>query len=109
MVVIKTSNLVAAKLDLPTEKFTVSFQSRLLKDPWITPFTDSEIVRLARSGVKNIAVVCPAFVSDNLETLEEIAIEGRGIFIEAGGKTFDLIPCMNANDLWLNALKYFVE
>ena len=107
--VLTTTALVAEKLNLPSDKFSVSFQSRLLRDPWITPFTDSEIVKLAQRGVKSIAVICPAFVSDNLETLEEIAIEGKETFIEAGGSRLDLIPCMNDNHLWIDTLKHYVE
>ena len=107
--VIKTTSLVAERLNLPSDRFSVSFQSRLLRDPWITPFTDSEIVRLAQSGLKSIAVICPAFVTDNLETLEEIAIAGKETFLEYGGIKCDLIPCMNDNNLWIKALKYYIE
>ena len=107
--VIKTTELVAERLNLPEDRFSVSFQSRVLKDPWITPFTDSEIERLAETGLKSIAVICPAFVSDNLETLEEIAIEGKETFVKAGGSVCDLIPCMNDNRLWIKALKSYVE
>ena len=107
--VIKTTELVAERLNLPEDRFSVSFQSRVLKDPWITPFTDSEIERLAETGLKSIAVICPAFVSDNLETLEEIAIEGKETFVKAGGSVCDLIPCMNDNNLWIKALKSYVE
>ena len=107
--VMQTTALVAERLHLPGDRYSVSFQSRLLRDPWITPFTDSEIVKLAQSGLKSIAVICPAFVSDNLETLEEISIEGKETFVEAGGSVCDLIPCMNDNHLWINALKSYVE
>ena len=100
---------MAERLNLPEDRFSVSFQSRVLKDPSITPFTDSEIERLAETGLKSIAVICPAFVSDNLETLEEIAIEGKETFVKAGGSVCDLIPCMNDNSLWIKALKSYVE
>jgi len=90
-------------------KYSVSFQSRLGRDPWLKPYTDFEFARLAESGVKKLLVICPAFVSDCLETLEEIAIRGREIFLEAGGTEFDLIPCMNENTRWLDALEKMVR
>lgn len=85
--------------------YSVSFQSRLGRDPWLKPYTDLELVRLAENGVKKLMVICPAFVSDCLETLEEIALRGREIFIEAGGSEFELIPCMNEHPEWLDALE----
>jgi len=87
----------------------VSFQSRLGRDPWLKPYTDFEFVRLAENGVKKLLVICPAFVSDCLETLEEIAMRGREIFIDAGGKEFALIPCMNEHPRWLDALEKLVR
>jgi ferrochelatase len=80
---------------------TISFQSRLLRDPWLSPYTDYEIERLAKEGVKKIKVICPAFISDCLETLEEIAMEGKEEFIEHGGEEFELIPCLNTHPLWI--------
>lgn len=94
---------------VPADKYSVSFQSRLGRDPWLKPYTDFEFVRLAKSGVKSLLVICPAFVSDCLETLEEIAIRGREIFLEAGGTEFDLIPCMNEHPRWLDALEKMVR
>lgn len=85
--------------------YTIAFQSRLGKDPWLTPYTDKTIEGLAKKGVKHLAVVCPAFVSDCLETLEEIGEEGEEIFLEHGGKSFTLIPCLNDDELWIDALK----
>ncbi|MEI8340509.1 MAG: ferrochelatase, partial [Verrucomicrobiota bacterium] len=90
---------------VPADKFSTAFQSRLGRDPWLKPYTDFEIERLAKEGVKKLLVICPAFVSDCLETLEEIAMRGREIFIEAGGSEFDLIPCMNEHPRWLEALE----
>ncbi len=90
---------------VPAEKFSVAFQSRLGRDPWLKPYTDFELTRLAKSGVKKLLVICPAFVSDCLETLEEIAIRGRKTFLEAGGTDFALIPCMNDHPRWLDALE----
>jgi len=94
---------------VPANKFSVSFQSRLGRDPWLKPYTDFELPRLAGDGVKNLLVICPAFVSDCLETLEEIAMRGREIFLEAGGSEFALIPCLNEHPRWLEALEKIVR
>ena len=79
---------------------TISFQSRLLKAPWLGPYTDHEIERLAKEGVKNLKVICPAFITDCLETLEEIAMEGKDEFLKNGGEELELIPCLNTHPLW---------
>ena len=94
---------------LPADKYSVAFQSRLGRDPWLKPYTDFELTRLAESGVKKILVICPAFVSDCLETLEEIAMRGRETFLEAGGTELTLIPCMNEHPRWLEALEKIVR
>lgn len=94
---------------VPADKYSVSFQSRLGRDPWLKPYTDFEFARLANSGIKKLLVICPAFVSDCLETLEEIAIRGREIFLESGGKEFELIPCMNEHPRWIEALEKMVR
>ena len=88
---------------------SVAFQSRLGRDPWLTPFTDAEIQRLAKSGIKKLLVICPAFVSDCLETLEEIGQRGRESFLQAGGQELKLIPCLNENPAWIDALASFSE
>lgn len=93
---------------VPREKYSVSFQSRLGKDPWLKPYTDFELERLAKQGVKKLLVICPAFVADCLETIEEIGIRGRETFLRAGGKEFALIPCMNEHSLWIEALEKMV-
>lgn len=85
-------------------RYSVAFQSRLGRDPWLTPYTDREIERLARSGIRRLLVMCPAFVSDCLETLEEIGMRGRSAFLEAGGEAFHLIPCLNEHPAWIEAL-----
>jgi ferrochelatase len=82
-----------------------SFQSRLGRDRWLGPFTEQEIVRLARSGVGRLAVLCPSFVCDCLETLEEIGQRGRDLFLEAGGGEFRMIPCLNDHPSWVAALE----
>ncbi len=88
---------------------SVAFQSRLGREPWLRPYTDEELVRLAREGVQKLLVICPAFVSDCLETLEEIGGRGQESFHHAGGKTLQLIPCMNEHPRWLAALETMVK
>ena len=101
--VLETSKLCAKKLELKDNEWGVSFQSRI-GPGWIQPFTDKELVRLAEEGIKNLDVVCPAFVTDNLETLEEMNIRGRETFLEAGGKSFKYIPCLNDEESWVDFL-----
>ena len=101
--VLETSKLCAKKLELKDNEWGVSFQSRI-GPGWIQPFTDKELVRLAEEGIKNLDVVCPAFVTDNLETLEEMNIRGRETFLEAGGESFNYIPCLNNEDSWVDFL-----
>ena len=93
---------------IPESKYSVAFQSRLGRDPWLKPYTDFELVRLPKEGKKRLLVICPAFVSDCLETLEEIGMRGRDTFMEAGGKEFAQIPCLNEHPLWLEALQAMV-
>jgi len=89
-------------------RYSVAFQSRLGREPWLRPYTDHELVRLAQTGVRNLRVICPAFVADCLETLEEIGIRGRELFLNAGGTEFRLIPCLNTHPLWIQALEHSV-
>ncbi|MCL4176140.1 MAG: ferrochelatase [Verrucomicrobia bacterium] len=89
-------------------RYSVSFQSRLGRDPWLKPYTDLELERLAREGVRRLRVICPAFVSDCLETIEEIGIRGRETFLSAGGTDFALIPCLNEHPSWIHALENMV-
>lgn len=103
-----TTRLVAEALQIPADKFSISFQSRLGKG-WLTPFTDFRLKEMPKEGIKNLLVVCPAFVSDCLETLEEIAIRGKETFLEAGGKSFAMIPCLNTNPLWVNAIEEMIR
>lgn len=88
---------------------SVAFQSRLGKDPWLTPHTEHELERLASIGIKRLCVICPAFVADCLETLEEIGMRGREIFLAAGGKDYRLIPCLNDHPLWIDALHAMID
>jgi ferrochelatase len=100
----QTTKAFVEKAGIPREKYSVSFQSRLGKDPWLKPYTDFELERLAKQGVKKLLVICPAFVSDCLETIEEIGMRGRETFLQAGGKEFDQIPCPNEHPLWIDTL-----
>jgi protoporphyrin/coproporphyrin ferrochelatase len=98
-----TAHAVAKKLGIPQAKYSVGFQSRL-GTGWIKPYSDQLFVELAKSGVKNLAVACPSFTADCLETLEEIAIGGHEIFVEAGGDDLTLVPCVNDGDDWVAAV-----
>jgi ferrochelatase len=98
-----TARGIAERLGLSADRYTVSFQSRLGKIPWIQPFTDVVLPELAKRGVKRVAVYCPAFVADCLETLEEIGIRAREMFREAGGVELALVPSLNATARWVDA------
>lgn len=106
--VFTTTRLVTQQLNIPADKFSVSFQSRL-GSGWLTPFTDGRLRELPAQGVKNLLVVCPAFVGDCLETLEEIAMEGKKQFLDAGGERFEMIPCLNTQPAWVEAICNLVE
>ena len=93
--VFATTRAFAARADLAPGRYSVSFQSRLAGEPWCRPFTDTELARLPATGAKRILVMCPAFVADCLETLEEIGGQGRETFLSAGGTSFRMIPCLN--------------
>jgi ferrochelatase len=99
-----TARALAARLALPADRWSVSFQSRLGRTPWIRPYTDLVLPELAQRGVRSVAVVCPAFVADCLETLEEIAIRARELFRAAGGETLTLVPSLNATPAWVEAV-----
>lgn len=106
--VITTTRHVTETLNIPKSKFSISFQSRLGKG-WLTPFTDIRLEELPKEGVKKLLVVCPAFVSDCLETIEEIADRGKKTFMDAGGESYEMIPCLNANPLWVKAIAGWVK
>ena len=105
----ETTELVKKELGLDEKKVSSSFQSRLGSDPWLQPFTDKEFERLAHEGKKRLAVITPAFVSDCLETLEEIAMEGEEEFKEAGGEAFIHIPCLNDRDDWATLMAQWIK
>ncbi len=106
---IVTTELVAKALQIPAEKLEQTFQSRLGNDPWLTPFTAKRLTELPNEGIKKLLVVCPAFVSDCLETLEEIAMQGKESFINAGGESLTLIPCLNLQPLWINTVTEWLK
>jgi ferrochelatase len=94
---------------IPKQKYSISFQSRLGRYPWLKPYTDFVLPDLAKSGVRKVLVICPSFVSDCLETLEEIGLRGRETFLAAGGGELTLIPCLNTHPLWIEALQNMVS
>jgi protoporphyrin/coproporphyrin ferrochelatase len=101
----KTARLLATQLGLSQEQYRVTFQSRFGKAQWLQPYTEPTLQQLAREGVERVDVLCPGFVADCLETLEEIDQEAREAFIEAGGKSFHYIACLNDRHEWIAALR----
>jgi ferrochelatase len=101
---LKTGRLVAEALGLPKDRWLVTFQSRFGKAEWLKPYTQDTLESLAREGVASVDVICPGFVADCLETLEEIAVENRDAFLDAGGKAFSYVPCLNERDDFIRAL-----
>lgn len=100
----KTARLLAEHLGLSRQQYRVTFQSRFGKAKWLEPYTEPTLRELARTGTQRVDVICPGFTSDCLETLEEIAMEVRAAFIEAGGREFHYISCLNDQPAWLDAL-----
>ena len=100
----KTARLLAAELGLDAKQYVVTFQSRFGRAEWLKPYTADTLVALAKDGMARVDVVCPGFVADCLETLEEIGIESKQAFLGAGGEDFHLIPCLNEHPLWIAAL-----
>ena len=104
-----TTEKVKKALNLEEDKVSTSFQSRLAGDPWLKPYTDYEFERLAKEGKTRLAVITPAFVSDCLETLEEIAMEGEEEFMEAGGTAYKHISCLNDRDDWVGLMAKWID
>ncbi|MFE8072198.1 ferrochelatase [Marinobacteraceae bacterium S3BR75-40.1] len=104
----KTSRLLAERLKLKEGEYLTTFQSRFGKAEWLKPYTDATLKSLPGEGVKSVDAFCPGFAADCLETLEEIAEENRGYFMEAGGETFSYIPCLNATEPHIEALEKLV-
>ncbi|HEV2523774.1 MAG TPA: ferrochelatase, partial [Gammaproteobacteria bacterium] len=103
-----TSDALANALGLSKTQYRVSFQSRLGRTPWIKPYTDLILPEFIQQGIRNIAIVCPSFVADCLETLEEINIRAREQWQSLGGNTFTFIPCLNTEPLWIKAMAKMV-
>jgi ferrochelatase len=99
-----TTQLVAGRLNIPLEKHSISFQSRLGREEWLKPYTAPLLEQLPGKGIKKLVILCPAFVSDCLETLEEIAMAGKEAFLNAGGESFTFVPCLNVQPQWVQAI-----
>ncbi|HEX7812333.1 MAG TPA: ferrochelatase [Burkholderiales bacterium] len=100
----KTARMLAEELGLKPEQYAVTFQSRFGRTEWLKPYTMETVVELGKRKLKRLDVVCPGFVADCLETLEEIGIENKAAFLQAGGEEFNLIPCLNERHEWIEAL-----
>jgi len=107
--VIQTTKLTANALGLPKDKFSISFQSRLGADAWLKPSTVEQLTSFPKKGIKKLIILCPAFVSDCLETLEEVQMEGRETFMENGGEEFTVIPCLNDREDWIKTLAHLIK
>ncbi|HOZ85449.1 MAG TPA: ferrochelatase [Niabella sp.] len=107
--VIQTTLLATKALGIPRDKWAISFQSRLGRDPWLLPSSQERIPNLPNEGVKKIKVICPSFISDCLETLEEIDTEGKKDFLAHGGESFDYIPCLNTHEVWVDSLVQLIK
>ena len=107
--VLTTTKLVAKELGLPATKFSSAFQSRLGADAWLKPNSADHFIQFPKHGIKRLVVVCPAFVSDCLETLEEIQMEGRESFLGNGGEEFTTVPCLNERADWIETLEVLVN
>ena len=106
---VKTGRLLGEALKLAPERLIVSFQSRFGKAEWLKPYAVETLERLGKAGTGKLDVICPGFVADCLETLEEIAMEGKQTFLAAGGKEYRYIPCLNDEAYWVDALIAIVE
>ena len=104
-----TAQLLAERLQLPKDQWRVTFQSRFGKAKWLEPYTEPTLRTLAAGGTERVDVMCPGFTSDCLETLEEIAMEGKQAFMQAGGQRFHYIPCLNDSNAWITALATIAE
>lgn len=100
----KTGRLLAEQLGLEKDQYRVTFQSRFGRAEWLKPYTAPTLTELGKARTRRVDVICPGFVSDCLETLEEIALEGKSAFLNAGGQEFHYIPCLNEQDAWMHAL-----
>lgn len=107
--VLETTKAFIEKAQVPADKYSIAFQSRLGRAKWLEPYTEESLRELAAKGVKRVLVICPAFATDCLETLEEIGIRGQEVFTEAGGELLTLVPCLNDHPEWVNTLANWCE
>jgi ferrochelatase len=107
--VLKTTECFAASAGLDPERYTVAFQSRLGRAKWLEPATEETLRVLAGKGIKRLLVLCPAFVTDCLETIEEIGMRGQEVFLEAGGESLELVPCLNDHAVWVQVLEKWIN
>lgn len=105
----QTSRLIAKELQLTDIRYRTVFQSRLGKTPWIKPYTDEALIELATRGIKKIVIVCPSFVADCLETLEEIGVRAQKQWAILGGELLSVVPCLNTHPLWLEAITQIIK
>ena len=105
----RTARLLAKELDLEESHWQIAFQSRFGAAKWLEPYTTSILADCGRRSLRRVDVICPGFTADCLETLEEIGIEGKGIFLGAGGREFHLLPCLNERDDWIRSLATIVQ
>jgi ferrochelatase len=105
----KTARLLAEALSLGKDEYIVTFQSRFGKAKWLEPYTEPTAKLLGEKGIKNLDIVCPGFTSDCLETIEEIGMEVKETFLNAGGNQFNYIPCLNDSPQWIEALSTIVD
>ena len=103
----KTTRLISEKFK--AVKLMTTFQSRFGPDEWLKPYTDKTLEELPSKNINNILVICPGFASDCVETLEEIAIQGKESFLKSGGKNFDIIPCLNDNEDHIKLLEHLIN
>lgn len=106
---LETSRLIIEQLESENVDIDTTFQSRFGREPWLEPYTDMTLSQAAKDQISNVQVFCPGFASDCLETLEEIAMENRDVFMEAGGQKFGFIPCLNANTEHIKAFEDIIE
>ena len=105
----KTARLVREKLGWPSDRWHTTFQSRFGTDPWLQPYTIDTVERLAKAGIKRLAIVSPGFSADCLETLEELDMENRARFMASGGEKFTYVPCLNDSPLGMDVIERIVR
>ncbi len=104
-----TTKAFVKKANIPKDGYTIAFQSRVGFDKWLKPYTSDVVKELAEKGVKKLLIICPSFIVDCLETLEEINLRMKALFLNSGGESFTLIPCLNDNPYWVKKLKDQIE